>query len=140
MRRGPRRAPGAQRSLDEMGLPDPNQLQREAEREKRRSHSIGPEYGSIRFTEWVTAKDSRRKQGQGRIAVSSESELELRTKLSQLPTSNSASKKDWRLSLCSMLFARFSASPRTKMSTEQLLRTVQYMEGLTLQRGDQLVN
>ena len=27
----------------------------------------------------------------------------------------------------------------SKMSTEQLLRTVQYMERLTLQRGDQLV-
>jgi len=124
---------GARRSLDEMDLPDPNQLQREADTDKKRSHSIGSEYGSIRFTEWVTAKDSRRKQG--RIAVSSESELELRTKLSQLPTFNSVLKKEAEFVL-NVIRTHFLFS---KMSTEQLLCTVQYMERLALQRGDQLV-
>ena len=50
------------RALDEMDLPD---REREAERTalaKQRSHSIGSEYGSIRFTEWMTVGSSRRKR------------------------------------------------------------------------------
>ena len=43
-RKGEKGPMGARRSLDEMDLPDPNQLQREADKDKKRSHSIGSEY------------------------------------------------------------------------------------------------